>query len=130
MPNTKRHKTYICVLLDAAFAAGQRALKAGMSSPLVYFADAPANASNLAWTFEDADDYKQFLEVTMLGMLEASYEPIDVREHATRVNKPIAVFSKLGVIAATSLNDAQVDNVIRQVSAIEMGRRVSKGNGG
>lgn len=100
-----------------------------MSSPLVYFADAPANAANLAWTFEDADDYKQFLEVTMLGMMEASYEPIDVREHATRVNKPIAVFSKLGFIAATSLNEAQVDNVIRQVSAIEMGRRISKGNG-
>ncbi|CDS11021.1 hypothetical protein LRAMOSA03285 [Lichtheimia ramosa] len=111
---------------DAAFAAGQRALKAGMTRPLVYFADAPVNDANLAWTFEDVNDYKQFLEVTMLGMLEASYEPIDVREHATRVNKPVPVFNKLGVVAATAMDNAQVDNVIRQVSAIEMGRRVSK----
>lgn len=98
-----------------------------MTRPLVYFADAPVNDANLAWTFEDVNDYKQFLEVTMLGMLEASYEPIDVREHATRVNKPVPVFNKLGVVAATAMDNAQVDNVIRQVSAIEMGRRVSKG---
>ncbi|KAI9311182.1 hypothetical protein BX666DRAFT_1998697 [Dichotomocladium elegans] len=110
---------------DAAFAAGKRSLAAGIKAPLVYFAD-PPSASDLGWSFDGEDDYRHFLEVSILGFLEAAYEPIDVREHAIRVDKPLKEFSSIGFIAASALDDEHVANLIKHVSAIETGRRLAK----
>lgn len=118
----ERNKFNHSLMIDAAFAAGQRALKAGMEAPLVCFADTPGR-TDLGWT--ENDDYRRFVQVTLLGLLEATYEPIDVREHADRTEKPLKVFKKLGLVA--QLQD-DVDDILRQVSAIEMGRRVAKGH--
>ncbi|KAI9253845.1 hypothetical protein BDA99DRAFT_486094 [Phascolomyces articulosus] len=107
---------------DAAFAAGKRALKAGVTAPIVVFADSPKE-SNLGWTFDGEDDYKHYLEVTILGLVESAYEPIDVREHAERSKKPLQVFTQLGFSAS---DQVQAESLIQKVSAIEMGRRVSK----
>ncbi|ORX62669.1 Zn-dependent exopeptidase [Hesseltinella vesiculosa] len=109
---------------DAAFEGGKRALAAGMVNPLVCFADAPEATVDLKWTMEDDFDYKHYLEVTMLGLLEASYEPIDVVEHAQRSNKPVQVFDALTF--ATDLAQAQCTQLIQKVQAIENGRRVTK----
>ncbi|KAI8066591.1 hypothetical protein BC940DRAFT_320008 [Gongronella butleri] len=111
---------------DAAFEGGKRALAAGMKSPLVCFADAPdAQVVDLKWMMEEDLDYKHYLEVTMLGFLEAAYEPIDVVEHAQRMNKPITVFDKLTFVAADLAQD-QIATVVQKVQAIENGRRVAK----
>ncbi|KAI9496457.1 hypothetical protein BDB00DRAFT_808934 [Zychaea mexicana] len=108
---------------DAAFAAGKRALKAGVTAPIVVFADTPKDSSNLGWTFDGEDDFKHYLEVTILGLFESAYEPIDVREHAERSKKPLQVFKQLGF---STRDQVQVESLIQKVSAIEMGRRVSK----
>ncbi|KAF7731607.1 Cytosol aminopeptidase, catalytic domain [Apophysomyces ossiformis] len=108
---------------DAAFAAGQRALKAGIVSPLVCFADVPGDVS-LAWTFTEDEDYKHFLEVTILAILESSYEPIDAREHAVRVNKPLKTFETCGFLS--TLEEAKTADLLKTVVAIESGRRVAK----
>ncbi|KAI8365187.1 uncharacterized protein BYT42DRAFT_505763 [Radiomyces spectabilis] len=109
---------------DAAFDAGKRALKAGMVAPLVCFADAPAE-TELSWTFSEQDDYKHYLEVTMLGFLESTFEPVDVRDHHERVKQPLQVFKQLGFVAP-NFDGSKVDEMIKIVSAIEAGRRVAK----
>ncbi|KAI8143819.1 hypothetical protein BJV82DRAFT_86061 [Fennellomyces sp. T-0311] len=109
---------------DAAFAAGKRALKAGFTAPVVVFADTPAQ-SNLGWTFGGDDDFKHYVEVTVLGLLESTYEPIDVREHAERSNKPVQAFKQIG-FGIGGFDEAQTESLIRNVSAIETGRRVAK----
>jgi leucyl aminopeptidase len=113
-------------MIDAAFEAGKRALEAGFVKPLVCFADAPsASAASLNWTFDEQDDYKHYLEVTMLGFLEAAYEPVDVREYHAKNNTAIKDFATLGFAAASIQEDATT--LIQKVQAIEEGRRVAKG---
>ncbi|SAM05852.1 hypothetical protein [Absidia glauca] len=110
---------------DAAFEAGKRALEAGFVKPLVCFADAPsASAASLNWTFDEQDDYKHYLEVTMLGFLEAAYEPVDVRDYHAKNNTAIKDFATLGFAAASIQEDATT--LIQKVQAIEEGRRVAK----
>ncbi|KAI8338625.1 hypothetical protein BC941DRAFT_423409 [Chlamydoabsidia padenii] len=110
---------------DAAFEAGKRALEAGFVKPLVCFADAPtASVGSLNWTFDEQDDYKHYLEVTMLGFLEACYEPVDVRDYHAKSNTTIKNFAQLG-FAASSLQE-DTPTLIQKVQAIEQGRRVAK----
>lgn len=112
--------------VDAAFAAGKRALKAGIRSPNVYFADVPGGADN-AWT-EAGNEYKHFIEVTLLGLLDSTFEPIDAREHYARVKADVAEFEKITVFTEKSiLSQAAVSDLLKHVEAIEIGRRVSIG---
>ncbi|KAL0079637.1 hypothetical protein J3Q64DRAFT_1663688 [Phycomyces blakesleeanus] len=108
---------------DAAYEAGLKAIKVGITSPLIYFADSPAQ-NQADWTFSAEQDYAYFIEVTLLGFLEASFEPIDVREHLERTNKPIPGFKELGLVS--SLVRESADEVIQKVLAIEQGKRVTK----
>lgn len=102
---------------DAAFAAGQRCIQAGIRSPVVLFADPPSTVATSAWT-QQAGDYQKYVEVTMLGFLEAVFEPINVREH-----KEVPNWRSLGFVA--SLENS--DKALQFVYGVEMGRRLAKG---
>lgn len=88
-------------------------------APLVCFADPPTDLPSLNWTPDGTDDFKHYLEVTMLGFLEACYEPIDVRNYRTAIK----TFTRLGFVTST----LPENDLIQKVRAIEEGRRVSKG---
>ncbi|PHZ10099.1 Zn-dependent exopeptidase [Rhizopus microsporus ATCC 52813] len=104
---------------DAAYAAGIKALKAGMRRPLVCFADEPS--SSLAWSFDaDQDDYQHFAAVALMGLFESTFEPVDVRQHAARTQATIRTFESLGFVADV---DAET---VKTIKACEMGRRVAK----
>ncbi|KAG2234932.1 hypothetical protein BDF21DRAFT_444238 [Thamnidium elegans] len=107
---------------DIAYSVGLQALKVGMRSPLVCFADEPITQTKSEWTFNQLNDYQNYLEVTMLGLLESSFEPIDVRQHAKLTGKDIETFTQIGFITGTEV----CENLIKNVSAIEAGRRISK----
>ncbi|CAO3590908.1 unnamed protein product [Absidia cylindrospora] len=110
---------------DAAFQAGKRALEAGFVNPFICFADAPVTTSyTLNWTFDQSDDYKSYLEVTMLGFLETCYEPVDVRDHYIKTNTALKTFTRLSFAGPLSQEDSRT--LVRNVHAIEQGRRVSK----
>ncbi|KAI8646854.1 hypothetical protein BD408DRAFT_358856 [Parasitella parasitica] len=105
---------------DIAYSAGVQALKVGMTSPLVCFADEPVAAES-HWTFDASSDYSHFLGVTMLGLLESSFEPFDVRQSAS---VKIKAFERVGVVS--TMPQDQHDDLIKLVSAVEAGRRVCK----
>ncbi|KAI8098450.1 uncharacterized protein BX664DRAFT_287936 [Halteromyces radiatus] len=112
---------------DAAFEGGKRALEAGFVKPLICFADPPTPESqpSLNWTFdEQTNDYQHYLEVTMLGFLEAAYEPIDVRDYHAKKNTSIKNFEQLGFVVDSLQQDTIT--LIQKVEAIEQGRRVAK----
>ncbi|KAI7865868.1 hypothetical protein BDF14DRAFT_1744011 [Spinellus fusiger] len=108
---------------DAAFAAGTKAIKTGIVAPLIVFADTPAQ-TRTDWTYSTENDYACFLEVTLLGFLEASYEPIDAREHLARTNKSLFEFKELGLVSSWVKEDSE--DWIQRVLAIEQGRRLAK----
>ncbi|CAO3632478.1 unnamed protein product [Cunninghamella blakesleeana] len=109
---------------DAAFEAGKKAIEAGFKKPLICFADPPTSDVQLNWTFDaNTNDYQHYLEVTMLGFLEASYEPIDVRDHYLKTNATLPTFEQLGFVVPEIQH---LDAVIERVQAIEEGRRVAK----
>lgn len=111
---------------DAAYNAGLKAIKVGMKNPLVCFADEPTFERSDAsfWTFgEDVPEYKHFIEVTLLGLLEASFEPVDVRRHAERTQKPIKTLESIDIVAN---NIKEQEQLIQYVSAMEAGRRLTK----
>lgn len=103
---------------DASYAAGIKALKAGMVRPLVCFADEP-NAQ-LSWLQEEEDDYQHFVSVSLMGLFESCFEPFDVRQHAQRVQKEIQTFTHLGLVAASEAS------LVKSVEACEAGLRVTK----
>lgn len=107
---------------DVAYSAGLQALKIGMTRPLVCFADEPT-ATASQWTFGQGDDYKHYLEVTMLGFLESGFEPVDVREFYRATDKTITTFSDIGFVSSS---DVDATRLINNVAAIEAGRRMSK----
>ncbi|KAG2232044.1 hypothetical protein BDF21DRAFT_360987 [Thamnidium elegans] len=112
---------------DAGFAAGQRALKAGITSPVIYFADTPSTQgtqSNLHWTFNDTDDYEEYLSVTVLGFLEAAFDPIDARTHFKKINQPAAAFTSLNLVSPVQISNQ--DEFENKIIAIESGRRIAK----
>ncbi|KAI7899006.1 uncharacterized protein BX663DRAFT_522823 [Cokeromyces recurvatus] len=103
---------------DCAYEAGQRALKVGIRRPLVCFADPPQTPPS-AWTFNDQlHDYQHYLQVTMLAMLEAEFEPIDVRRHRAPIQ-----FESLTFLTEDQLD---VETILKEVRAMEAGRRVCK----
>lgn len=94
-----------------------------MVSPVIYFADTPTN-QNLHWSFnEESTDYEEYLTVTVLGFLEATFEPIDVRMHYQKIQKPLPSFSALNILSPTIQSDDFADKII----AIEAGRRIAIG---
>jgi hypothetical protein len=118
------------VLPETAQAATKRALAAGITSPLIYFADLPPKTAS--WSFSGQEEYARFLEVTLLGALEASFDPIDVREHYQRQGKEAEyrTLSKIGVVLPKEWKGEEAEKVIELVSAVEEGRRVAKGKCG
>ncbi len=99
-----------------------------MKSPIIYFADTPNNTAeknNLHWTFSEEDDYEEYLSVTVLGFLEAIYEPIDVHTHYEKINKSVDTFDSLNIVPPFQLQDQ--DNFENKILAIEQGRRIAKG---
>ncbi|KAI7890372.1 uncharacterized protein EV154DRAFT_511405 [Mucor mucedo] len=108
---------------DVAYEAGLQALKVGMSRPLVCFADEPVSTVS-QWTFgQDNSDYKHFLEVSMLALLESTFEPVDVRQHYEATGKSITTFSHIGFVSGA---DVDATALVNNVAAIEAGRRMSK----
>lgn len=95
-------------------AAMKRAIAAGAVAPLFYF---PANIA------ADNEDYSHFVEVSLLGALAASFDPIDVREHYEKIGKNYTV-EKIGFHAAGVEFSA---DRLAFVNAVEVGRRVAKG---
>ncbi|KAG2200681.1 hypothetical protein INT47_005837 [Mucor saturninus] len=110
---------------DAAFAAGQRALKAGFTSPVIYFADTPTSTEQqgLHWSFNNSDDYEEYLSVTVLGFLEATFEPIDARAHYNKIQQPAPTFSSLSIVPSYQIKDE--DDFANKIVAIEAGRRMA-----
>ncbi|GAN08030.1 conserved hypothetical protein [Mucor ambiguus] len=106
---------------DIAYSAGVQALKVGITSPLVCFADEPVAAVESYWTFDTNSDYDHFLGVSMLGLLESCFEPIDVRQSAS---VKVKTFERVGVVS--SIPQDQQEDLIKLVSAVEAGRRVCK----
>ncbi|KAI9257872.1 hypothetical protein BY458DRAFT_460611 [Sporodiniella umbellata] len=104
---------------DAAYAAGIKALKAGMTRPLVCFADEPT--AQLSWLHEgDQDDYHHFVSVSLLGLFESCFEPFDVRQHAERTQTEIKTFTHVGLVAASEAS------LVKSIEACEAGLRMSK----
>lgn len=101
-------------------------MKAGFVSPVIYFADTP-NSENqsLHWSFNESDDYEEYLSVTVLGFLEATFEPIDARAHYQKINKSLPSFSNLNIVAPFQIKDE--DDFVNKIVAIEYGRRIAIG---
>lgn len=103
-------------------------MKAGITSPVIYFADTPSTQgaqSNLHWSFNDTDDYEEYLSVTVLGFLEAAFEPIDARNHFKKINQAAVAFTSLNLVSPIEiLNQDEFEN---KIIAIESGRRIAKG---
>lgn len=109
-------------------------MKAGFVSPIIYFADTPSSTNSnkddtLYWTFgkENENDYEAYLSVTVLGFLEATFEPIDVHAHYERINKPnpAGSFKSLNIVPPFRLNNQ--DEFENRIIAIEEGKRIAKG---
>lgn len=109
---------------DIAQKAAKRAIAAGIKSPLFYFADPPTSSPG-AWTFNGEDDYSRFVEVTLLGALAGSFDPIDVREHHERVKKEYKTLSSIGIALPQGFKGDE-NQILKSVEAIEAGRRVAK----
>lgn len=78
------------------------------------------------WTFNDeGDDYEEYLSVTVLGLLEAIYEPIDVHAHYERINKKVDTFESLNFVSPFQIKNQ--DEFETKILAIEHGRRIAKG---
>ena len=103
----------------------KRALAAGIRSPVFYFADPPTSSPG-AWTFNGEDDYSRFVEVTLLGALAGTFDPINVREHHERTKKEYKTLSSIGVVLPQGFKGDE-KQLIKSVEAIEAGRRVAKG---
>lgn len=83
--------------------------------------------ANTAWT-DAGNEYKHFIEVTLLGLLDATFEPIDVREHYERIKADVAEFKSITVFTEEScLSQKAVGDLLKRVEAIEIGRRLSIG---
>ncbi|KAL1919642.1 uncharacterized protein VTP21DRAFT_1573 [Calcarisporiella thermophila] len=103
--------------LDAAKKAVNRARTAGITRPLLYFPDPPLS-------LEYPEDYARFLEVSLLGVLGAAFDPVDVREHYALTGKSAFAIEELGVFVEgyTVKNSEQL---LQQVQAIEEGKRLA-----
>ncbi|KAI8970779.1 hypothetical protein BDB01DRAFT_839886 [Pilobolus umbonatus] len=110
---------------DAAFEAGVKALKIGMTRCLVSFCTEPTTGS-LSWSFSETQtDYQHFLPVTVLGLLEASFEPVDVRQHYELTQKKVPTLAHLGFMT-TSVPEENFGELMQSIRAIEAGRRVAR----
>ncbi|KAF8966531.1 hypothetical protein BGZ46_000355 [Entomortierella lignicola] len=95
-------------------AAMKRAQAAGAVAPLFYF---PNKIDG------DDEDYARYIEVSILGALAATFDPIDVREHYEKIGKNHYTVQKIGVLVAGA--DLTTER-INFVNAVEIGRRVAK----
>jgi len=104
---------------DAAIAGVKRALKAGVKKPLlaVY-----SSAEQLM-----SQDYKDALLVTVLGVFEAVYVPIEVRES---VPDKSAKITMLGVCSNELKSEEEAAALISKACGLEHGRIVTRDIGG
>ncbi|KAG0056239.1 hypothetical protein BGZ83_005971, partial [Gryganskiella cystojenkinii] len=105
---------------EASKAAMKRAMAAGSVSPLFYF---PGSVAHSIKGHESEEDYSHFVEVSVLGALAASFDPIDVREHYKKVKEDHYKVKTIGVLAVGA---ELTKERLAFVNAVEIGRRVAK----
>ncbi|KAG9288308.1 hypothetical protein G9A89_021339 [Geosiphon pyriformis] len=103
---------------DVANKATKRAITAGIRKPLFYFADPP---------LENNEQYEKFVQVTLLGALDAAFQQLTFREHSAKIGKPWRQIDEIGIVLEGLLDSSEVsDSLFKTVIAIEEGKRVVK----
>ncbi|CAG8599214.1 11916_t:CDS:2 [Ambispora gerdemannii] len=97
---------------DAAQKATVRAIEAGIRKPLYYFADKP-----------NSEDYVNFVQVSLLGILDAAFEQITFREHRPKTWSKI---DEIGIVLEGLVEPENISKILEQVEAIEAGKRIAK----
>ncbi|KAJ1963755.1 hypothetical protein GGI12_001865 [Dipsacomyces acuminosporus] len=108
---------------DAVKAGVARAIEAGAKRPAVFLAQPPPSAGEVP----DAD-YSRWIEVALLGALDASYVTLVVREHREATQGAQAVLENLeavGFVLSGPVSAAELDNAVKRAKAIEAGRRLT-----
>ncbi|KAK9717435.1 hypothetical protein K7432_006217 [Basidiobolus ranarum] len=101
---------------ETTLKAVQRARQAGATSPLIHFVDPP----------KGHPEYKRYLEVTLLGALEACYEYLELREHREKIGQVSPEdITELGILA-NDVDNSLLEGIIKKVTAIEQGRRLCR----
>ncbi|ORY00938.1 Zn-dependent exopeptidase [Basidiobolus meristosporus CBS 931.73] len=96
--------------------AFQRARQAGITSPLIHFVDPP----------KDHPEYRRYLEVALLGALEACYEYLEYREHREKIGEASPELVKEFGVLESHLESSQLEAIIKNAIAIEEGRRLCR----
>jgi leucyl aminopeptidase len=100
-------------VVDAAEKGVRRAIAAGAKAPLVYL---PALS-----TVHFPEDYKNYVQVALLGAMAGAYVPLQRREQLKENH-----LETIGVVADQGVDEALLDTVY----ALEEGRRVTRDIGG
>ncbi|KAK9729199.1 hypothetical protein K7432_000481 [Basidiobolus ranarum] len=101
---------------ETATKAVQRARQAGVTNPLIHFVDPP----------KDHPEYKRYLEVALLGALEACYEYLEYREHIEKIGQASPESVKEFGVLATDIDTAKLEVIVKKVLDIEQGRRLCR----
>ncbi|KAI9205354.1 uncharacterized protein BJ171DRAFT_567533 [Polychytrium aggregatum] len=105
---------------EAARRAVAKCADAGIRKPLVAFADAPTGKSHVL------RDFKHFFEVTLLGLLQQSYIPLQAREHFTATSGHDGeILEEIGILPPEG-EQYESAEMLKRVQAIDLGRRVAK----
>ncbi|KAI8321056.1 Zn-dependent exopeptidase, partial [Martensiomyces pterosporus] len=108
---------------EAVKAGVARAIEAGAKRPAVLLAQSPPAVGEVP----DAD-FSRWIEVALLGALDASYVTLVVREHRQATQGAEAVLEKLSsidLVVPGSVSAADLDKAAKRVKAIESGRRLA-----
>ncbi|KAJ3314084.1 Cytosol aminopeptidase, catalytic domain [Boothiomyces sp. JEL0838] len=108
---------------DAAVGALEKCKSAGIKKPLIVVQQ-PDFKGIYAADFI-ASQYENYLAVTLLGLLYAVYEPIQVREHFAAIGKEMH-FESLTLFGKNELTD----KVLSWIHAVDEGRIVARDIGG
>ncbi|KAJ2998673.1 Cytosol aminopeptidase, catalytic domain [Globomyces sp. JEL0801] len=107
---------------EAARAALNKCKAIGVKHPMVVI-QKPVFEGRYKSKFEN--DYKQYMHVSLLGLLYECYEPLQVREHYELIGKKVQ-FEKLSIYS--SANDLKAtQTAVDWVMAVESGRIVARG---
>lgn len=99
---------------DAAVKAVRRLRASGANGSTLILVEAPPK--------DLADTYQNYLQVSMLAVLAELYDSLEVREHGNAKNALNDV--KFAVLGSSSVLD---DGIVKNVLAIEAGRRLARG---
>ncbi|CAG8725427.1 2785_t:CDS:2, partial [Ambispora leptoticha] len=99
---------------EATQKATARAIEAGIRKPLYHFVDKPS---------ADNEDYVNFVQVSLLGILDAAFEQITFREHRPKTWNKI---DEVGIVLEGLVEPENFSKILEQVEAIESGKRIAK----